>query len=311
LLLSLAALMLLIPRGPSRGSFKTTLATASSPRATTELNYDLLGNLCAVTLPSGAKIRYVVDGQGRRVGKKVDGKLVQGFLYGAGQDLLAELDDRCEIVSRFVYASGRHVPEGMTRGNRTYRFICDELGSLRLVVDVHTGVVAQRIDYDEFGIVLNDTQPGFQPFGFAGGLYDRDTKLTRFGARDYDAQTGRWTARDPVYFQPGQANLYAYTHNDPVNLTDPSGLDPQPSQRDQFQMIQDLIDGKYDPNKRPVPSPTPTPARTPSFPRPPSPGSGRPRGGSGKPCTKPDPLQGPDRLDIDLNEESTATALRG
>ena len=26
-------------------------------------------------------------------------------------------------------------------------------------------------------------------FGFAGGLYDHDTKLTRFGYRDYDAQT--------------------------------------------------------------------------------------------------------------------------
>ncbi len=33
--------------------------------------------------------------------------------------------------------------------------------------------------------------PSFQPFGFAGGLYDLDTKLTRFGARDYDAETSR------------------------------------------------------------------------------------------------------------------------
>jgi len=32
--------------------------------------------------------------------------------------------------------------------------------------------VAQRLDYDEFGVVLMDTNPGFQPFGFAGGIYD-------------------------------------------------------------------------------------------------------------------------------------------
>ena len=43
---------------------------------------------------------------------------------------------------------------------------------------------------------LNDTNPGFQPFGFAGGLYDPDTGLVRFGARDYDAETGRWTSKE-------------------------------------------------------------------------------------------------------------------
>jgi hypothetical protein len=48
-------------------------------------------------------------------------------------------------------------------------------------------VIAQRIDDDEFGVVINDTNPGFQPFSFAGDLYDPKTMLTRFGARDYDA----------------------------------------------------------------------------------------------------------------------------
>jgi RHS repeat-associated protein len=45
--------------------------------------------------------------------------------------------------------------------------------------------------------VTADSNPGFQPFGFAGGLYDPDTGLVRFGARDYDAAAGRWTANDP------------------------------------------------------------------------------------------------------------------
>jgi RHS repeat-associated protein len=64
------------------------------------------------------------------------------------------------------------------------------------------------MDYDEFGNVINDTNPGFQPFGFAGGLYDQDTKLVRFGARDYDASVGRWTAKDPISFNGGDTNLY-------------------------------------------------------------------------------------------------------
>lgn len=43
-------------------------------------------------------------------------------------------------------------------------------------------------------------------------------------ARDYDARVGRWTAKDPVLFRGGLANLYGYAANDPINLTDPFGL---------------------------------------------------------------------------------------
>ena len=70
-----------------------------------------------------------------------------------------------------------------------------------------------------------DTDPGFQPFGFAGGLYDRDTGLVRFGARDYDPQLGRWTSKDTIGFGGGDTNLYGYVVGDPVNAMDPLGLD--------------------------------------------------------------------------------------
>jgi len=66
----------------------------------------------------------------------------------------------------------------------------------------------------------------FQPFGFAGGIYDQHTKLTRFGARDYDAETGRWAAKDPIGFSGGDANLFGYALSDPINLIDPSGKEP-------------------------------------------------------------------------------------
>src|SRR5947207_1094190 len=96
-------------------------------------------------------------------------------------------------------------------------------GCPRLVVDTSSGAIVQRMDYDEFGNVLLDTNPGFQPFGFAGGLYDQHTKLVRFGARDYDAETGRWTAKDPIAFAGGNANLYGYVLNDPINYRDSNG----------------------------------------------------------------------------------------
>ncbi len=58
----------------------------------------------------------------------------------------------------------------------------------------------------------------------SGGLYDTDTGLIRFGYRDYDPETGRWTARDPIGFDGGDTNLYGYVLGDPVNGIDPDGL---------------------------------------------------------------------------------------
>jgi len=98
------------------------------------------------------------------------------------------------------------------------------LGSPKLVVDISDGSVAQKMDYDAFGNIIEDSNSGFQPFGFAGGIYDLDTKLTRFGARDYDTQIGRWTAKDPILFAGGDTNLFGYVVNDPVNWIDITGL---------------------------------------------------------------------------------------
>ena len=112
----------------------------------------------------------------------------------------------------------------MIKNGTTYRIISDHLGSPRMVIEADTGTIIQRMDYDEFGNVILDTNPGFQPFGFAGGIYDQHTKLTRFGARDYDAYTGRWTTKDPIRFNGGDTNLYGYVSNNPVNGIDPEGL---------------------------------------------------------------------------------------
>ncbi|MGH8474248.1 MAG: RHS repeat-associated core domain-containing protein [Methylococcales bacterium] len=191
---------------------------------TTTYQYDVVGNLNNVTLPNGTQIDYLIDGQERRIGKKFNGTLVQGFLYQDDLSPIAELDGSSNIISRFIYASRDNVPDYMIKGGITYRIVSDHLGSPHLVVDVGAGAVAQRMDYDTFGNVLQDTNPGFQPFGFAGGLYDRDTGLVRFGARDYEPMTGRWTAKDPILFAGGDSNLYVYVGNDPINTEDSSGL---------------------------------------------------------------------------------------
>jgi RHS repeat-associated protein len=96
---------------------------------------------------------------------------------------------------------------------------------VRFVVNADTGAIAQELDYSSFGEVLRDTNPGFQPFGFAGGIYDHQTKLVRFGARDYDGQVGRWVSKDPILFEGDTSNLYEYANNNPVDYIDPKGTD--------------------------------------------------------------------------------------
>ena len=176
---------------------------------TTTYDYDALGNLRGVTLPGGTQIEYLIDGQNRRVGKKVNGALVQGFLYQGQLQPVAELDGSGAIVSRFVYGKGINVPDYLIKGSATYRIVTDHLGSPRLVVNMATGVIAQEMEYDEYGNVLTDTNPGFQPFGFAGGIYDRDMGLVRFGARDYEAESGRWLVKDQILFEGNSTNLFA------------------------------------------------------------------------------------------------------
>jgi RHS repeat-associated protein len=166
----------------------------------------------------------VVDGSNRRVGKKVNGTLVKGWLYADQLRPIVELDGSGSVVARFVYGAGGGAPDYMIRGNNTYRFVKDHLGGVRLVLDAASGAVAQRLDYDAFGRVMLDTSPGFQPFGFAGGLYDYQTGLVRFGFRDYDSEMGRWTNKDPIGFRGGDSNLYSYSGSDPVNYLDPTGL---------------------------------------------------------------------------------------
>jgi len=168
----------------------------------------------------------MIDARNRRIGKKVNGQLVQGFLYQGSLKPVAELNGTGQIVARFVYGSKANIPDYIVKNGNTYRVISDHPGSPRLVVDIQTGAVVQRMEFDAFGNVTLDTNPGFQPFGFAGGLYDLDTKLVRFGARDYDAEIGRWTSKDPIKFAGGDTNLFGYVANDPVNWVDPSGLGP-------------------------------------------------------------------------------------
>jgi RHS repeat-associated protein len=202
--------------------FDGFLTTKTFETKVTQYDYSSRGELLSVTLPDGRVIEYVHDPLGRRIAKKVDGVTVEKYLWQGLTRLLAVYDCSNNLLMRFEYADGR-MPVTMTKNGSAYYLTYDQVGSLRIVADA-AGNVVKRIDYDSFGNIINDTNPSFEvPFGFAGGLHDKDTGLVRFGYRDYEPDVGRWTAKDPILFAGGDTDLYGYCLNDPVNWVDPTG----------------------------------------------------------------------------------------
>ncbi|MBU4316822.1 MAG: RHS repeat-associated core domain-containing protein [Proteobacteria bacterium] len=186
-------------------------------------DYSSRGELLSATLPDTTQIEYIHDPMGRRTAKKVNGNLVEKYLWQGMTTLLAVYDGSDNLLMRFRYADDR-MPVAMEKAGVVYYLAYDQVGSLRLVAD-GAGNVVKRIDFDSFGNIIADTNPALaMPFGFAGGLHDKDTGLVRFGYRDYDPDTGRWTAKDPILFEGGDTDLYGYVLNNPVNLVDPEGL---------------------------------------------------------------------------------------
>ncbi|MEZ5328262.1 MAG: RHS repeat-associated core domain-containing protein [Verrucomicrobiales bacterium] len=192
-------------------------------RGADTFTYGVLGGLQSAVLGGGTSLTYVHPAGGRRISESSGGVIQRQFLYQDGLRIVAELDGAGALRGVFGYATLSGAPDFMLSNGRTYRIFTDHLGSPRLVIDCESGVVAQMMRHDAFGRVLEDSAPRFQPFGFAGGIYDPDTRFVRFGARDYDPLTGRWTAPDPSLFNGSASNLYAYVSSDPVNFVDPNG----------------------------------------------------------------------------------------
>jgi RHS repeat-associated protein len=100
--------------------------------------------------------------------------------------------------------------------------------STRLTTDASGNVVEQcHYPFGEFtGGASTCTIP--TNYRFAGMEYDSETGLYHTWFRQYDPSQGRWTGVDPLsgsLSDPQSLTRYAYILNDPVNRTDPLGLE--------------------------------------------------------------------------------------
>lgn len=173
-----------------------------------------------MSLPDGNQITYIYDGQGRRVGRLLNGTLTTGHVYQSETQSIAQLDGNGNIVEQFIFGTKLNAPDLMIMNGVTYQIISDQVGTPLMIVNTGSGQVVATFNFDEFGNLVSQTGSVSLPYGFAGGLQDVDTGLVLFGARAYDPKTGRFISKDPLLFVGGQTNLYGYSINDPINFID-------------------------------------------------------------------------------------------
>ncbi|BDQ38025.1 hypothetical protein SYK_23850 [Pseudodesulfovibrio nedwellii] len=166
---------------------------------------------------------YRHDDNGQRIAKYCNGQLVEAYAWLDFVRLAGFHDGQHGY--EFAYQDETRTPYAMRRDDGTIAYLFyDQVGSLRVVADPE-GNVIQEILYDPFGGIIEDTNPSLRiPIGYAGGLHDRDLGFVRFGWRDYDANTSRWTAPDPIGDKGGDSDWYGYCLDDPVNANDSNGL---------------------------------------------------------------------------------------
>lgn len=174
-------------------------------------------------LLSAGSVTYAYDAAGRRVSRTEDGVTTE-YLYGNPANAFEVTATRGPGGLTRYFRDDRGAVFAFSRGGQPYLVATDQVGSAVAIADA-AGAVVKAVTYDSYGVETSDSDPAFPyPFGFAGGLADETTGLVRFGLRDFDPESGRWTARDPGLDSTLGGNLYAYVGNDPVNRVDAAGL---------------------------------------------------------------------------------------
>ena len=201
---------------------------APSPHAWSEYAYDFENRLTQVTLAwRGALffvhrryINYKYDALGRRVERNTSDGEVEKFVYD-GQDVIEDLNANGEVIRTYLNGPGIDDKIRQTDENGDLYFTSDHLGSTATLTDAD-GEEVEQITYDSFG---KSEGSGLTRFTYTGREFDADTGLYYYRARWYDPQLGRFISEDPIGFGGDDINLYGFVWQNPLNFSDPYGLD--------------------------------------------------------------------------------------
>jgi len=193
--------------------------------STKSLTYDYDSKLKQWSNPStSTTFNFSYDGLGNRIGKAGGGTTRQyvNSTVDKNSKVLIDKNVTASTNTYYLYGDSLVSQGGAAPTSRQY-FLTDAMGNVRYVTD-SAGAQVQSYNYDPYG---NEVTPSTTSnYAFQGYEKDRETNLTYLRARYYDPTIGRFISKDPV---PGVMNVpesqngYSYAHNDPINLTDPSG----------------------------------------------------------------------------------------
>ena len=171
---------------------------------------------------------YSYDALGQRTQKTVGSAITQ-YVRDLGGQVILETDGNGNgnPTADYIYMVGNLAAE--YKNSTTYFAHSDHLGSTRLLTAVDQSI-AQNLDYLPFG-ELNSSDSGITTHKFTGDERDSETNLDHTQFRQYSSQLGRWMHPDPVGLaavdpsNPQSWNRYAYVLNNPMNFSDPLGLE--------------------------------------------------------------------------------------
>lgn len=183
-------------------------------------SYDAENRLTATVGANSGNLAY--DPLGRLKTTSGGNSGTTNYLYD-GDALVAEYGTSSNLLRRYVHGQDLDTPlvwyEGA--GTTDRRFLhADERGSIVATSD-SAGNKLSINSYDEFGIPGTGNSGRF---GYTGQIWLSDQGMYYYKARVYSPMLGRFLQTDPVGYASG-VNLYAYVLGDPINFTDPAGLD--------------------------------------------------------------------------------------
>jgi RHS repeat-associated protein len=171
----------------------------------------------------GGDTQFTYDGKGTRV-QATRGGVITNYIYDTRGNLLAEADKDSNILRYYIHGRDLLAVATDTPG-QAYCYHYNVTGSTIAMTD-QTQTVVNQYSYDPHGNLLGRQEQIPQPFQYVGqfGVMTEPNGFYYMRARYYDPRVGRFISEDPIGFEGGDVNLYAYVGNNPVKRVDPSGL---------------------------------------------------------------------------------------